>query len=164
MVAPRDDINAHDLYIPSMGFITYLLLAGLSIGIGGHFDPEKLGEFASTAFGWILLEVLVTVFALYVIQAQTDLTYIDIIAFAGYKFVPMIFSLGSGLLFGHTVYLLVFLYGCAALCFFLINSLKIRVSQVSAASAAHGQYQPGDTRRHYVTLAVAFVQPILCYM
>ena len=31
-VAPRFDVNAPDLYIPSMGFITYVLVAGLALG------------------------------------------------------------------------------------------------------------------------------------
>ena len=33
------------------------------------------------------------------LQAKTDLNYLDIISFAGYKFVPMIFALGLGIIF-----------------------------------------------------------------
>ena len=33
----RDDVNAHDMYIPTMAFITYILLAGLSLGTEGQF-------------------------------------------------------------------------------------------------------------------------------
>ena len=32
------------------------------------------------------------------LQAKTDLNYLDIISFAGYKFVPMIFALGLGII------------------------------------------------------------------
>lgn len=31
-MAPRFDVNAPDLYIPAMGFITYVLVAGLALG------------------------------------------------------------------------------------------------------------------------------------
>ena len=31
-VAPRYEVNAPDLYIPSMAFVTYLLLAGVALG------------------------------------------------------------------------------------------------------------------------------------
>lgn len=162
-IAPRDDVNAHDMYIPTMAFITYILLAGLSLGTEGQFKPEVLGEIMSAAIGWVVLEVLLTIFALFIIQAKTDLNYLDILSFSGYKFVPMIFAIGGGIFFhSHAVFLIIGLYGMAALCYFLINSLKIRVQ--SNASAAHGEYQPGDTRRHYITLGISLVQPLLCYI
>ena len=47
-----------------MAFITYILLSGLSLGSQGRFDPEKLGEITSMATGWIVLEVLLTLFDL----------------------------------------------------------------------------------------------------
>merc|ERR1712062_771960 len=152
-----------DKYIPSMAFITYVLLSGISLGSQGKFDPEKLGEITSMATGWIILEVLLTLFALFIIQAKTDLNYSDIISYSGYKFVPMIFAIGLGIFFqSHTVFLCVGLYGMASLCYFLINSLKVRVQ--SNSSAAHGEYQPGDTRRHYITLGISLVQPLLRYI
>ena len=71
----RDDVNAHDMYIPTMAFITYILLSGLSLGSQGRFDPEKLGEITSMATGWIVLEVLVTLFALFIIQVSWKYFY-----------------------------------------------------------------------------------------
>nr|XP_026689674.1 protein YIF1B-like isoform X2 [Ciona intestinalis] len=35
-VAPRFDINAPDLYIPVMAYVTYILIAGISIGMTGN--------------------------------------------------------------------------------------------------------------------------------
>jgi YIF1 len=34
---PRDDINAPDLYIPLMAFITYVLIVGFSMGTAGEY-------------------------------------------------------------------------------------------------------------------------------
>ena len=56
------------MYIPTMGFITYILLAGWSLGSAGEFDPARLGDIASSATGWIVLEVLITLFALFLLQ------------------------------------------------------------------------------------------------
>ncbi|KAL7200872.1 hypothetical protein ACSBR1_032738 [Camellia fascicularis] len=39
---PIYDINAPDLYIPLMAFGTYVVLAGLSLGLQGKFSPEAL--------------------------------------------------------------------------------------------------------------------------
>ncbi|KAJ6366525.1 hypothetical protein OIU77_003005 [Salix suchowensis] len=39
---PIYDINAPDLYIPFMAFGTYVVLAGLSLGLNGKFSPEAL--------------------------------------------------------------------------------------------------------------------------
>ena len=63
------------MYIPTMAFITYILLSGLSLGSQGRFDPEKLGEITSMATGWIVLEVLVTLFALFIIQVSWKYFY-----------------------------------------------------------------------------------------
>ncbi len=42
-VQPRYDINAPDLYIPVMGYITYIVLAGFMLGMQKRFTPEQLG-------------------------------------------------------------------------------------------------------------------------
>lgn len=65
-----DDVNAHDMYIPTMGFITYILLAGWSLGSAGDFDPAKLGDIASAATGWLVLEVLLTLLSLFLLQVK----------------------------------------------------------------------------------------------
>ncbi|XP_071274861.1 protein YIF1B isoform X7 [Agelaius tricolor] len=39
-VAPRFDVNAPDLYIPAMAFLTYILLAGLALGTQNRFSPN----------------------------------------------------------------------------------------------------------------------------
>lgn len=40
-VAPRFDVNAPDLYIPAMGFITYVLVAGLALGTQNRYHAAK---------------------------------------------------------------------------------------------------------------------------
>ncbi|KAJ4833738.1 hypothetical protein Tsubulata_046433, partial [Turnera subulata] len=51
---PINDINAPDLYIPCMAFATYLVLAGISLGISGKFSPEALNwQFVKGMVGWV---------------------------------------------------------------------------------------------------------------
>lgn len=120
-MAPRFDVNAPDLYIPAMGFITYVLVAGLALGTQNRyrtqsvrvspedeeeepdrsvqseaessllwflrFSPELLGVQASSALVWLIMEVLAVLLSLYLVTVNTDLTTIDLLAFAGYKYV-----------------------------------------------------------------------------
>lgn len=86
-VAPRFDINAPDLYIPAMAFITYILVAGLALGTQDRFSPDLLGLQASSALAWLTLEVVAILLSLYLVTVNTDLTTIDLVAFLGYKYV-----------------------------------------------------------------------------
>ncbi|VDQ10772.1 unnamed protein product [Trichobilharzia regenti] len=89
-VPPGDDINAPDLYIPLMASITYILLSGVIFGFQSRFSPEYLGILASEAFGWLLLEVLLTLFGIYILNIQSNISYLDIVAYCGYKFVRFV--------------------------------------------------------------------------
>lgn len=70
-----------------MAFVTYILTAGLVMGTQNRFNPEQLGIQSSTALGWLIIEILLLMFTLYVMAIQTSLRYLDIMAYAGYKYV-----------------------------------------------------------------------------
>ncbi|KAI4334632.1 hypothetical protein L6164_019297 [Bauhinia variegata] len=56
---PIYDINAPDLYIPFMAFGTYVVLAGLSLGLRGKFSPDALNwMFIKGLLGWFLQATL----------------------------------------------------------------------------------------------------------
>ena len=76
-LAPRDDINSPDLYIPCaftvslfsipwslklnlavMALVTYILLFALRSGLNSRFHPEILGVTASKALAVVLLDFL----------------------------------------------------------------------------------------------------------
>lgn len=84
---PRYELNAPDLYIPAMAFVTYVLIGGVSLGLQERFSPEVLGIQASTALVWALIEVLAIWLTLYIFNIQTKLTWFDILAFSSYKYV-----------------------------------------------------------------------------
>ncbi|XP_029536358.1 protein YIF1B-like isoform X2 [Oncorhynchus nerka] len=161
-VAPRFDINAPDLYIPAMGFITYILVAGLALGTQNRFTPEILGMQASSALVWLIMEVLVVLLSLYLVTVNTDLTTIDLVAFSGYKYVGMIVGVVAGLLFGRTGYYLTLLWCCISIFVFTIRTLRLKLLSEAAAQGVlvHGAR---NQLRMYLTMSIAAAQPIFMY-
>ncbi|XP_023577397.1 protein YIF1B isoform X3 [Octodon degus] len=164
-VAPRFDVNAPDLYIPAMAFITYILVAGLALGTqdsARRFSPDLLGLQASSALAWLALEVLAILLSLYLVTINTDLTTIDLVAFLGYKYVGMISGVLMGLLFGKTGYYLVLGWFCISIFVFMIRTLRLKIL---AEAAAEGVPVRGarNQLRMYLTMAVAAAQPLLMY-
>ncbi|RTG86755.1 protein transport protein YIF1 [Schistosoma bovis] len=157
-VPPGDDINAPDLYIPLMATITYILLSGVIFGFQGRFSPEYLGILSSEAFGWLLLEVLLSLFAIYILNIQNNISYLDIVAYCGYKFVSMIVVLISYIGLDRPGYYFSLLYTSLALAFFLIRSLKLKI-------LPHVEAYPSECnkRRLYLLLLIAFTQPFLMW-
>lgn len=71
-----------------------------------RFSPELLGVQASSALVWLIMEVLAVLLSLYLVTVNTDLTTIDLLAFAGYKYVgwvqcPSVRPAASSPLRGH---------------------------------------------------------------
>ncbi|KAK9891065.1 hypothetical protein WA026_013391 [Henosepilachna vigintioctopunctata] len=86
-VQPRFEINAPDLYIPMMAYITYVLVAGLLLGTQHRFTFEQIGILSSSALAWCVIELCVYLGTLYVAMIQTSLRTLDLLAYSGYKFV-----------------------------------------------------------------------------
>ncbi|XP_077421899.1 protein YIF1B isoform X2 [Vanacampus margaritifer] len=161
-VAPRFDVNAPDLYIPAMGFITYVLVAGLALGTQDRFTPELLGVQASSALVWLITEVLAVLLSLYLVTVSTDLTTIDLLAFSGYKYVGMIIGVVAGLMFGRPAYYLSLLWCCAAIFVFMTRTLRLKLL---SEAAAEGRLVRGarNQLRMYLTMSIAAAQPVFMY-
>lgn len=162
-LTPRQDVNAPDLYIPTMAFITYILLAGMALGIQKRFSPEVLGLCASTALVWVIIEVLVMLLSLYLLTVHSDLSTFDLIAYSGYKYVGMIFTMLCGLLFGSDGYFVALAWSSCALMFFIVRSLKMKIlPSLSSDSMGPGSGAKPQLRL-YITMATAVFQPIIIY-
>ena len=46
--SPKEDINAPDLYIPTMAFLTYIIFCSFAMGVNGQFTPDVFGRTASS--------------------------------------------------------------------------------------------------------------------
>lgn len=120
-VQPRYDINAPDLYIPAMAYITYVVLAGFILGMQERFSPEQLGIQASSALAYNIFELIVYTVTLYVSNISTTLRTLDLVAFSGYKYASIVSILCANILFGSTGYYVALFYCGSTLAFFLVS-------------------------------------------
>ncbi|CAN7941586.1 unnamed protein product [Ixodes pacificus] len=156
---PRFDVNAPDLYIPSMAFVTYVLISGYLLGLKDKFTPEQLGMQASSALMWLVLEVLAIWLATYILNINSSLRVLDIIAFSSYKFVSMISSLVASMILFSVGYMGALGYTCLTLDVFLLRTLRITL----LAGPSSDQYGHHSRRGQYLLLGICAWQPIMAY-
>lgn len=158
-VAPRDAVNAPDLYIPFMGFVTYILVAGLMLGTHNRFTPEALGMLSSSAMAWMVLEVGAMMLSLFILSVNSELKMFDLLAFSGYKYVGMVGILLVNIFIGDRAGLLFLLWVSGSISYFLVQTLRIAIlPEVNSSN-----YVGGHKRRIYLLLFIAVVQPFLMY-
>ena len=100
---PIHDENAPDLYIPLMSFITFVLVTGLLKGTRMTFTPEVLVTVTSSSLLTSTLELVFLKGGMYLTAAE-GCTMLDLVAYAGYKYVGMVIIAVTGLLFGQQAY------------------------------------------------------------
>ncbi|EPS93220.1 hypothetical protein FOMPIDRAFT_1136636, partial [Fomitopsis schrenkii] len=159
--APRDDLNAPDLYIPLMAIVTYVLLAGLHSGLHSRFHPEILGITTSKALAVVLVDFLFVKLGCYFLNISGSIYQIlDLLAYDGYKFVGVIVTLIAGLLgFGRSLYIAVFTYSFFATAFFLLRSLRSMVLPDAAATVT--PVNPAQRSRRVTFLFLVAVTQIV---
>ncbi|GJJ76204.1 protein transport protein YIF1 [Entomortierella parvispora] len=155
-LAPRDDINAPDMYIPVMAFVTYVLLIGVAAGTANGFSPEILGPTASSALAVILLEFTMIKLCIYLLNITTEVPILDLLAYSGYKFVGIILSIIVQLSKApRSVFWSVFLYTGAATGFFLLRSLRYVILPEASAGTV---LAPQRKRRIHFLICLSVLQ------
>ncbi|CAM8987943.1 unnamed protein product [Rhodiola kirilowii] len=145
---PIYDINAPDLYIPFMAFGTYIVLAGLSLGIRGKFSPEALNlMFVKGLFGWFLQVVLLKMTLLSLGSAEAPL--LDIVAYAGYTFTGLCLAVLGRIVWNYAYYFLM-PWACIFTGIFLVKTMK----RVLFAEVRHYD----SSRHNYLLLFIALAQ------
>lgn len=147
-----------------MGYITYVLVAGIVLGTQQRFSPEQIGILASSALAWCIVELALYSSCLYISNIQTSLRTLDILAYGGYKFVGIITSILLSLLGGKVAYYAALVYCSLALAFYLVRALKIQTMQEPNQTSYYGDVPAsGHKRRLYFLLFVAVMQPLLSW-
>ncbi|KAK7074949.1 Protein yif1b [Halocaridina rubra] len=159
-VQPRLEINAPDLYIPVMAIVTYILVAGLCLGLQQRFSPDVLGIQASSAIVWLVLEIFVIIATMYVTAIHTQIKSLDLLAFASYKYVGMIISLLAGLVLDSMGYYSVLAYCSFSLVVFMFRTLRW---QIQGGAGAMEAYSAGNKRRLYLLLFMSGLQPFMMW-
>jgi len=152
-VPPREDINAPDLYIPVMAFVTYVLLVGFVHGTNLKFTPDILGVVASTGMAVIAFEILAIKFTLYLTNDR-NVPFLDLLAYCGYLFVGLIVNIFLGLFPNSIMHYFGFIYPGACMAFFMLRTLYpiVRVPDMG-----------GTYSKPYYLFAVAFFQLVIMY-
>ncbi|XP_055321733.1 protein YIF1B [Sitodiplosis mosellana] len=174
-VQPRYDLNAPDLYIPTMAYITFIVLAGLVMGMQNKFTPSELGVISSSAFAYTLVELIAYWLTLYIFNLSATMKLLDLLAFSGYKFVAINLCILVSIVFKSFGYYLALLYTGFSLCFFLLRTLKAKMMRESTGAASydaygnvqqadvHTDYSIGRKRKLYFLLFISFAQPLLSF-
>eukprot|EP00095_Tigriopus_kingsejongensis_P005865 maker-scaffold38_size502422-snap-gene-1.18 protein:Tk05865 transcript:maker-scaffold38_size502422-snap-gene-1.18-mRNA-1 annotation:"protein yif1b-b-like" len=157
-VQPKFDINAPDLYIPSMAYITYVLLVGYVLGLRNAFSPDLLATTSSSALVWLVLEMGMIYLSLTLMNIVTNMCKWDILSFSTYKYVAMIFIILIGLVLqSTTAYYVALVYSSGALAIFLVRALKLRIEPEVHGMQTHGK------RKLYMILFYAGLQPFFIW-
>ena len=76
---------------------------------------------ASSLLAWLLAEVLIIWLCLYLLAVHSQLRWLDLVAYSGYKYVCMIVSVVCGLLLGSYGYYTVMAYTCFTIAYFVVS-------------------------------------------
>mmetsp|Transcript_11181 Transcript_11181/g.30066 ORF Transcript_11181/g.30066 Transcript_11181/m.30066 type:complete len:365 (+) Transcript_11181:53-1147(+) len=153
---PREDLNAPDLYIPAMAFITYVLLVGFISGTAGTFTPDVMASTASLGLLVLSLEVLAIRLGLYLVRAR-PVPWLDLVAFRGYKFVGLTVVLLASAL-NRVLFWPVLLYLAAMMGIFLMRTYRKLVLVPSASAGAASVSAEDTAKKNYFLLGVAAIQ------
>lgn len=148
---PKHDINAPDLYLPLMSFITYALLIGLQKGLQAVFTPDLLIQSITRCLMLQIFETLLIKFGLSVMSVP--LPFLDIFAYTGYKYVGLSLNTIAKSM-GRFSSLISALYICSTLAYFILKSMA------AVVPATHSTGPP----RHLMLLGFAATQFIVAFI
>ncbi|KAL2932083.1 Protein YIF1B [Bienertia sinuspersici] len=138
---PIYDINAPDLYIPTMAFLSYVMLAGLTLGLYGKFTPETVNWLLMKGLvGWFLEVSLLKLTLMSLSSGETPL--LDIVAYAGYSFAGISLALLGKLFWRHSYYILL-PWSCVCMGVFLVKTMK---------RVLYAEVRSYDSGKHHVLL------------
>uniref|UniRef100_A0A1I7XKB0 Protein YIF1 n=1 Tax=Heterorhabditis bacteriophora TaxID=37862 RepID=A0A1I7XKB0_HETBA len=154
----RDDINAPDLYIPVMAFITYLIISGFVLGTQGRFSPEILGILTSNAFIWVIIENVIIFISKYIMNISQTMSIWHSLAYSTYKFVGMIVCLLMYMMGGKTFYYCTLAYTALTLVFFLLRTVKNFIFDTN-----HFGGEDGRKRKLILIVFILVSQPLIMW-
>ena len=158
---PSSDVNAPDLYLPLMGFWSYVFTASALQASLGTFTPESVAKHASWgAMCWFLegATVWAALRSLSTARVKVSAPALDVAAYVGYAFVLVTATLLVRLLvpsLSPTARALQTLWASACSGVFIVKTVK-RVIFSEARQHAHGFDGVGAS--NYVLLALALAQ------
>ena len=182
---PRTDINAPDLYIPVMGFVTYIVFCAMVAGFAGGFKPEMLGLVGTKALVFFGLDVVVLKLGYYLLSSAAQ-SLLDCVSMCGYVFVGVALNELAQMIGGKWLLYPCLIFTCCGFGVFLMHAVRVVLRSDPAPASAdiytgptgysepsYGGMNMGDVsgdpslkeenRRRYFLLFLAFVQLAVMY-
>ncbi|VDM43415.1 unnamed protein product [Toxocara canis] len=157
---PRYDVNAPDLYIPLMAFITYILISGFVLGVQGRFTPEQLGIITTNAMVYLLLENIIIHIMKYVMNVSESVRVWHWLAYSSYKYVSMNICLLAFLVGGSVFYYSALTYTSLAVVLFLLRTVNSFLLDVHNTCNSCDE---GKKRKLGLLLFISFTQPFIIW-
>jgi len=173
---PMHDVNAPDLYLPMMALITYTLLIAFLHGTNGKFTPEVFNKTAWLAFITIIMEVVLFKVGMWLMgiggNNASGLHLVDMMAYAGYKYVNVIISVLLGSMFGSLISWVAFLYLAACNGFFMIRTLARALSptvvtdpaSMPSDNASNAPQVSQSTRTYFLLIIGGFEMLLMFFL
>jgi len=170
---PRADINAPDLYIPVMGFVTYIIICAMVSGFAGGFKPEMLGIVASKALLLYGLDVVIVRVGYYLFSKVSQ-TVLDCAALCGYAFVGVAINELAQMIGGKWLLYPVLAFTWAGMAYFLMHTVRVILlseptdpdSSYQASMDNDGNFDSSirdQSRRRYYLIFLALLQLAVMY-
>lgn len=118
------DLKQPDLYIPSMFFISYILLVCGLLGSKNEFTPELLTSMASTGLVITLVEIFIVKLGFYLLSVPGSISLLDMCAYSGYKYVGVVLTILISTLVDARTYFPVCILSSLMMSLFLIKTLR----------------------------------------
>lgn len=122
-VTPREDLQAPDLYIPLMSFVTFILLLGCFKAVDAHendttFDMESLlYVYSKSLFIWVFEAVVQK--GTFMCLNIANPAFLELLSYTGYKFVILCIIVTTHGMLGYSAsYGALFLFGALFALFF----------------------------------------------
>ncbi len=161
--APREDINAPDLYIPAMALVSYVLVVCFLKGTGNTFHPEVLGMTTTAAVALLGFEVAAFKLALYILNIPSPVPIPDLCALCGYKYVLVIASVLVREVLGDSAYYLAVLYSGVAAGMLIVKSLRRVVAVDNGVVPVYGEDGPGRGGSYFLVFMAAVQLPLVWF-
>ena len=121
---PKQDVNAPDLYLPTMGLWTYSLLVGLVLFARQSFRPEAVYSTVSSALLAWTVHTLALKAVLWVLGIASAAPVLELASYAGYTFLLSCIILVGQLAFGRIGYHVALVYTGLAMSVFIVRTMK----------------------------------------
>ncbi|ODV85994.1 hypothetical protein CANARDRAFT_28048 [[Candida] arabinofermentans NRRL YB-2248] len=126
---PIEDVNAPDLYIPLMSFISYILLWAVFSGVNGSFHPQLLGYATTRTLAFYFMDIFIMKVSFYVLGVSSKNSKIwDLASYSGYKFISILsLMMIKNLISSKVLIYISYFLNVFSLGFFLMRSLRYAV-------------------------------------